>query len=141
MTKAQFIAAVEAKPNFIKWAQAPVLKETIGEIEKWNGIAFINTPDGRNTYNVWFVVDAATGEATWQNADTMEPEKNANEVKRAALEAYLKANFNAFFIGRTDLVNNWAEADVYTLNTGKLTKKSIIVYKQGSNPIAHLDVV
>lgn len=141
MTKAQFIAAVEAKPNFIKWASVPRQVEEIGGVQKWNGVAHITTPDGTNLYNVWFIVDVATDEATWQNSDTLEPEKNSDSVKYNALQAYLKANFNAFFIGRVDLVNNWAEADVYTLDTGKLAKKSVIVYKQGNNPIAHLDVI
>jgi len=141
MTKAQFISDVEAKPNFIKWARVPALLETIGDVEKWNGVAYISTSDGTNTLQLFFMVDAATGEATWQNQDQMEPESNTTNSKLKALQDYLKANFNAFFVNRIDLVNNWAEADVYTLNTGKLTKKTVIVYKQVSNPIAHLDVV
>lgn len=141
MTKAQFIAAVEAKPLFIKWAQAPIKMETIGEIEKWNGIAYITTPDGANTYNVWFVVDTATGEATWQNQDTLEPEKNTVNTKYNALMNYLKANFAAFFITRSDLENNWAEAEVFTVSGSDLAKSTVLVYKQGGNPIAHKKIV
>lgn len=143
MTKEQFIASVESKPNFIKWASAPVLIETIGDIEKHSGVAYITTPDGTNTFNVWFCVDKTTGEASWQNRDQLEPEKNSYEVKRRALETYLKANFNAYFVvaGRVDYDNNWAEAEVFTLTTGKLTKKNVLVYKQGNNPISHLDII
>jgi hypothetical protein len=141
MTTAQFITAIEAKPQFRKWAMVPRSVEKIGDIEKWNGIAYITTPDGTNTYNVWFMVDTATGEASWQNLDTMEPEKNATEVKRLALEAYLKATFAGYFINRADYVNNWAEADVFTVSGQDLAKSTVLVFKQGSNPIAHRKIV
>jgi hypothetical protein len=141
MTQSQFIASVEAKPQFIKWAQVPVLAETIGDVEKWHGIAYISTPDGTNTYNVWFMVDSATGEATWQNQDQMEPEANVLNTKQKALEDYLKANFAGFFVNRADLINNWAEADVYTVSGADLAKSTVLVFKQGSNPIAHRKIV
>jgi hypothetical protein len=141
MTKAQFIAAVEAKPQFIKWAQLPVVVETLGDVEKHHGVAFITTPDGTNTYNVWFMVDTATGEATWQQFDTMTPEANQGTQKQQALENYLKANFAGYFVNRADLTNNWAEADVYTVSGADLAKSTILVYKQGSNPITHRKVV
>lgn len=141
MTKAQFITAVEAKPQFIKWAAAPSAIEKIGDIEKWLGVAYITTPDGTNTFNVWFIVDTATDTATWQNIDTMEPEKNATAVKEAALKTYLKANFAGFFINRMDLDNNWAEADVYAISGTDLAKSTVLVFKQGTNPIAHRKVV
>ena len=141
MTKAQFIASVEAKTQFIKWAQVPALVEKLGDVEKWMGVAYITTPDGTNTYNVWFLVDSATDTATWQNQDTMEPKKNTNEVKLDALKAYLKATFAGYFIGRVDLENNWAEADVYTVSGADLTKSTVLVFKHGTNPITHRKVV
>lgn len=141
MTTAQFITAVEAKPQFIKWAKVPAAVETLGDIQKWNGVAFITTPDGTNTYNVWFIVDTTTGEATWQNLDTMEPEKNTVAVKEAALKAYLKANFAGYFILRADLDNNWAEAEVFTVSGADLAKSTVLVFKQGTNPIAHRKIV
>lgn len=141
MTKSQFIASVEAKSIFKSWAKAPEIKEKIGDIEKWNGVAYISTPNGVNLFDVWFIWDSVKDEAYWQNQDTLEPEKNTESVKLKALETYLKNNFNAYFLGRVDIVNNWAEADVYTLTTGKLVKKAVIVYKQGTNPISHLDVI
>jgi len=141
MTKEQFITAVEAKPQFIKWAKSPVAVETIGDIEKHHGIAYITTPDGTNTFNVWFMVDTVTGEATWQNADTLEPAKNATEVKMNALKNYLKTNFAGYFINRTDLENNWAEADVYTVSGQDLAKSTVLVFKQGTNPITHRKVI
>jgi hypothetical protein len=141
MTQEQFIASVEAKPQFIKWASLPVLAETIGDVEKWHGIAYISTPDGTNTYNVWFMVDSVSGEATWQQFDTMEPEANVANAKQKALVDYLKANFAGFFVNRADLENNWAEADVYAVSGQDLTKSTVLVFKQGSNPIAHRKIV
>lgn len=142
MTKAQFIASVEAKPNFLKWAQPPILKETVGDIEKWHSVVYIAMPDGTNLFNVWFLVDNKTGEAAWQNFDGVEPEKNVAGVKSDALRAYLKANFNAYFIenNKIDLTNNWALATVYTSSAGKLLQKTVLVFKQGANPVSHLDV-
>lgn len=140
MTKQQFIASVESKPQFIKWASVPVVAETLGDVEKWHGIAYITTPDGTNTYNVWFMVDTITGEAAWQSHDTMEPEKNLYNAKMAALTAYLGSHFEAWFLvpGHADLINDWAEAEVFTVNAGKLDRSKVLVYKKGSNPIAHI---
>lgn len=141
MTQAQFIAAVEAKPQFVKWAADPIKKEVIGDIEKWHGRAFITTPDGVNVFEVWFIVDTATGEANWQNQDTLEPEQNTDVKKLTALENYLKANFDAYFVVNTDLANNWAEAEVFKLTTGKLVRSNVMVFKKGANPISHLEIV
>lgn len=141
MNKQEFITAVEAKPNFIKWAQTPIVKETVGTIEHHHGRAYISTNDGTQVFNVWFFVDTETGEANWQNQDTLDPDNNANPAKTKALENYLTATFDAFFITKLDLVHNWAEAEVYKLAAGKLSKTTILVFKKGSNPINHLEVV
>jgi hypothetical protein len=141
MTKEQFITAVEAKPNFIKWALVPALAETIGDIEKWRGVAYISTPDGTNTFNVWFIVDTETGEATWQNVDTLEPDKNTSAAKEKAFANYLASTFVAYFVNRSDLVNNWAEADVYEVSGQDLAKSTVLVFKQGSNPITHRKII
>ena len=122
-------------------AQQPALAETIGDVERWHGIAYVTTPDGTNVTNVWFMVDLATGNATWQMQDTLENDKNTYEVKRNLLNAYLKANFAGFFLLRVDLDNNWAEADVYTVSGSDLAKSTVLVYKQGTNPITHRKVV
>jgi len=144
MTKADFIASVEAKPNFIKWAKLPEVAERIGDVEKWNGIAYINTTEGyTNTFNVWFIVDTATGNATWQTIDTLEPNKNATQVAINALTTYLKSNFAAYFLipGKADVVNKWAEAEVFIVSGNDLVRKNVIVYKQGTNPITHKVIV
>ncbi len=144
MTKQEFISSVEAKPNFIKWAQVPQLIETLGDVQKWNGIAFITTDEGfTNTFNVWFMVDTATGNATWQNIDTLEPSNNATQASVDALTGYMKANFVAYFLvpGKVDVKNKWAEAEVFQVSGSDLTKKTILVYKQGANPITHKVIV
>lgn len=141
MTKEQFIAAIEARPQFIKWAIAPTLIETINGIELWHGRPYHTTPDGTNIYNVYFHVDTATGEATWQNRNNFEPETNTQEAKMKALTTYLKANFAGFFITRIDLDNNWAEAEVFAVSGADLAKSTVLVFKNGANPITHRKVV
>lgn len=141
MTTAQSITAIEAKPHFIKWAQVPQMAEKLGDVEKWHGIAYISTPDGTNTYNVWFMNDTATNTATWQQQDMLNPEANTASAKETALKTYLKANFAGFFINRADLENNWAEAEVFTVSGQDLAKSTVLVFKQGSNPIAHRKIV
>lgn len=141
MTKDAFVAAIAAKPQFIKWAEVPSLLEQIGTIQKWHGIAYINTADGTNTFNVYFMVDAATGEATWQQHDQLEPEKNATETKLKALNVYLKANFPAYYIERFEVENNFAIATVFTLSGSDFVQSRVLVYKQGANPIAHRKIV
>jgi hypothetical protein len=139
MTKDQFIAQVEAKTIFIKWAQVPAVFETVGGVEKWRGVALITTPDGTNLYDVWFIV--SDGVATWQNLDTMEPEKNSTQTKLDALSDYLKANFNGFFVLRSDLVNNWAEAEVFSVSGADLTRSTVLVFKVGNNPVTHRKII
>lgn len=141
MTKAEFITAVEAKTQFVKWAVAPVLSETIGEVEKWNGRAYITTADGVNVFEVWFMVDSISGEANWQNQDTMDASESVSAKKMSALETYVAGAFDAYFVVRTDLDNNWAEVDVFKLTTGDLVASKVMVFKKGTNPITHLTIV
>ena len=142
MTKEEFKTAVEAKPNFIKWAKAPAVNvlngqpEVYGDIEKHHGLAYISTPDGTNTYNVWFMVDTATGEATWQSHDTMEPEKNTADAKLKVLNDYIDANFVGGFVIRMNLDENYAEAEVYEAGIGR---KTILVYKPQGQAVTHID--
>lgn len=143
MTKAQFIAAIEAKPNFIKWAKVPVAVETVGDIEKCAGVAYITTNDGRQLFNVWFLNDTVADEAYWQSHDTLEPEVNAFAAKQKALAAYLKSNFAAYFLvpDRVDLTNNWAEAVVYETSGPDIARSTVLVFKIGNQPINHRKVI
>jgi len=87
------------------------------------------------------MVDNTTGEATWQNADMLQPEENMEAKKMSALTNYLASNFVAYFVNRADLTNNWAEADVYEISGSQLVQNTIMVYKIGNNPITHKTVI
>lgn len=139
MTTAQFITEIEAKPQFIKWAKAPAVLETVGDVEKWNGIAYVTTPNGTNTLNVFFMVDA--GQATWQQADPIDFQNSVTSIKMNVLLAYLKTTFVGYFVLRTDLENNWAEAEVFTISGADLVQSKVLVYKLGNNPIAHKKII
>lgn len=140
MTKDAFVAAIATEPNFLKWVQIPVLIETIGDVEKWHGIVYRSTLDGTNTEHVYFMVDKATGDATWQTQNTLSTVKNTNEARIDKLEKYLKQNFFAYRVVFVDPDNFWAEAEVYTDGVD-LTKSKVLVYKAGANPITHKKVV
>lgn len=148
MTKAEFIAAVEAKPNFIKWIVAPERANTItsfrkqvsnldsDELEHWHGYAHISTKDGTAVFNVWFFVDPVADVATWQNGDSMQPEENTDAKKLAVLEQYITDNFIGGFVTQAKLENNYAEAEVYETGIGK---KTILIYKPTTGAITHID--
>lgn len=142
MNKEQLIADIESKPQFKKWAQAPNVVEKIGDIEKWTGIIYMTTPEGyTNTYNVWFMVDTVTGEASYQNLDTLDDSKNLIQGKLLALQEYCNKTFHAYEIKSTNLEKKWAIVTTYTLASGKFTKQDQIVYKVGTSPITHAPIV
>lgn len=136
MTKDAFVASIATEPNFLKWAQAPALVETIGDIEKWSGIVYKTTPDGTNTEHVFFMVDKITGEATWQNQNQLSTVKNSTESRMDRLVKYLGQTFFGYHITMIDPQNNWAEADIYT-DGATITKSKVFVYKKGANPVTH----
>lgn len=141
MTKAQFITAIEANPRFIKWASQPALASTAGEIETWVGKAFVTMPDGNYVDSITFFVDKATGVATWAGSNQIDSESNTLATKYKVLKNYLSSNFVAYFIGRTNLEDNWVEADVYTLSGTDLAKSTVLVYKEGVKPITHKKII
>lgn len=140
MTKSEFITAIETKPQFIKWVQVPRAVRDTNGVQEHYGIAHMSTPDGTVLKDIFFLV-SADDTATWKETDVLDQTKTAKEVKLNALRAYLKANFEAFFITRMDLDNNFAEADVYTLSVTDLTPSRVIVYKRGATPITHRKVI
>lgn len=138
MTLAEFYTNVENTPSFIKWVDEAVEIEARGNVKKMRRDALVNTKDGKNIVGIWFIDN--DGDVAWQTTNTLEPKENTTQKKQAALEAYLSAQFNAYFINRADLDNNWAEADVYTVKSGVLEKSVVLVFKRGNNPISHLVV-
>ena len=114
-----------------------------GDLEKRHVVVETQNEDGTvGIYNIFYLHNKTTDVAKFYNA---EPEILTNvsndEKKLKALKNYLAGKYQAYFIGRYDLVNNWAEADVFSLNAQKLEMKSVLVFKKGSNPINDIDVV
>ena len=147
MTKQELLTKVQAKVGFhsiIKDVLAPD-HEAGDPIEKrYLYINHLNADGTMGKTYVFYNFDEANNLAWFYNVETEALDNKAigaDQIKLNALTAYLKANFNAYFVNRFDLSNNWAEADTYKLEASKLTKKAVIVYKQGANPISHLEVV
>lgn len=140
MTKDAFVTSITTEPNFLKWAKEPVLLETMGDIEKWNGVVYRSTPDGTNTEHVFFMVDKVTGEASWQNINTLSLIKNTNENRIDKMANYLKQTFFAYRFTFVDPENFWGEAEVYTDGVD-LTKTKVLVYKTATNPVTHKKIV
>lgn len=147
MTKAQFLTAVQSKVGFHSIIEDKLAPDNVAGDPIEKRYLYINHTNADGTMGktfVYYLLDTVNDVASFYNVerealDVKEP--TAENKKYDALQNYLKANFNAYFIGRFDPINNWAEADTYKLETGKLTKKTVIVYKQGANPISHLEVV
>lgn len=147
MTKAQFITAVQGKTGFGSIIQDNLAPDNLaGDVieKRYLYINTVNTDGTAGKTYVYYTLDTQADVASFYNVapDSFDTKGvSPDGAKLNALTAYLKANFNAYFIGRIDFANNWAEADVFTLTTGKLVKKAVIVFKQGANPITHLDVI
>jgi hypothetical protein len=145
MTKAQLIAAVQAKTGFVSIIKDELARDHVpgDTIEKrFLYVNHINADSTAGKKYVYYLHDTVNDTAWFYNVEEALDNRSvsSDQQKLDALQDYLKINFNAYFVNRFDITNQWAEADVYTLNTGKLTKKTVIVYKNGTNPIAHLDV-
>lgn len=144
MTKAELHAEIATKTGFVTIAGDNKSPEVLpAPYEKRYVEVMVDNEDGTaNTVRVSYLYNTDTDDAKYF---ALEPEgfvkESANVKKQKALEDYLAANYEAYFINRADLTNNWAEADVYTLDTGNLTKKTVLVYKKGTNPITDMDVI
>lgn len=146
MTKAQFLAKVQAKPGFHSIISDEAASDNIvgDPIEK--RYLYINHTNADGTMGktfVYYLLETATNTASFYNVeaealDAKEP--TTNQKKLDVLTTYLGAKYAAFFVNRYDLNQNLAEADVYTLTAGKLVKKTVLVFKKGANPISDLDV-
>lgn len=147
MLKQELLDAVAAKKGFVSIAKDDVAPDNVqgDEIEKRYLYVNHTNADGTMGKTFVFYLHNTTTDEAWfyndepENVDQKEP--NSEQKKLDALAAYMKTNFDAYFIGRFDTTNNWAEADVFMLAAGKLTKKSVLVFKKGTNPINHLEVV
>ena len=150
MLKQDLIAKIQAKVGFKDIISdelapdSPDVTETNKIEKRFFKVATINADDTAGITFVFYLFDTVTGEAWFYNVepeavDIKEP--NTDQKKLDALQAYLKANFDAYFTLRWDLVNNWAEADTYKVESGALKAQKVMVFKRGTNPITHLNIV
>lgn len=147
MTKAEFITKVQAKPGFHSIISDEASQDNIISDPIQKRRLYINHTNADGTMGktfVYYLYDEKNDVASFYNVevealDAKEP--NTDQKKIDALQAYLNAKYAAFFINRFDLQQNIAEAEVYTLAAGKLTKKTVLVFKKGDNPISDAEVV
>lgn len=147
MTKAELVTRVEAKKGFHSIIEDKIAPDnTPGDpIEKhFFYVNHLNADGTMGKTYLFYLYNPATDEAWFYNTETETidaKEPTTDQKKIEAFNAYLAGKYEAFFIERMNLPQNWVEADVFTLNTGKLTKKKVIVRKKGTNPIVDIDVV
>lgn len=148
MNKADLITKVGSKTGFVRVISDVLAPDNIPNQDlldkKILKVEHTNSDGTKGVTNVYYLEDKASGDVAFYNQEPQVFDQRAVSLdaqKQEALETYLKANFNAHFINRVDFDNNWAEADTYTLEGGSLTKKTVLVFKDGANPISHLVVV
>lgn len=148
MTKQEFLTTVQNKAGFHSIIKDELAPDNVPNDPIEKRYLYVNHTNSDGTMGktyVYYLYDEANDNAAFYN---VEPEAvdmkaiSSNQEKLDALQNYLATNFDAFFVIRYDFTNNWAEADTYKYNTTSklLDKKTVIVYKKGSNPIAHLVV-
>lgn len=146
MNKAELLTAVQSKKGFVRIVvdeKAPDSDPRSTTEKRYLVVEHTNTDGTAGMTNVYYLHDTVNDVAKFYNAEPSAFDINeppADLKKRQALETYLKGKYAAFFLGRIDLVNLWAEADVFVQAAGKLTKKSVLVYKPANGPIADVDV-
>lgn len=146
-TKAELKAMIESKKGFHSIITDEIAPDNIQDdpIEKrYFYVNHTNTDGTMGKTFVYYLWDKLNDIASFYNVETEAldaKEPSADEKKFNALSAYLKSNFEAYFIGRYDLKNMWAEAFVFKLSAGKLAESKVIVFKKGTSPISHLEVV
>ncbi len=147
MKKADLLAAVAAKAGYVAVIADKLATDSVGTKEKrYLVVETLNADGTKGISNVFYVHDTATDDVWYYNVEPKTfdlTEKPVDQQTLEALHAYCKANFAAYFLipERIDAQNKWAVVEAYTVSTGKLAKSLKMVYKQGSNPITHIDIV
>lgn len=147
MTKSQLLTAVQGKAGFVAILADTLATDSVGAKQKrFLTVETLNADGTKGITNVFYIHDTGTDEAWFYNVEPLGFEKETKTVDQQtldALNAYCKANFAAYFLipDRIDAVNKWAVVEAYTVSTGKLAKKNVMVYKQGTNPITHVDII
>lgn len=146
MNKQEFLTKVQSKVGFHSIIEDKLAPDHIANDPIEKRYLYINHTNADGTMGktfLYYLHDTTNDFASFYNIETiaLDIKENPEQKKLDALQAYLKASFDAYFIGRFNPTDNWAEADTYKLNAGKLEKKSVIVFKKGNNPISHLEVI
>lgn len=146
MTKAELQAQLEAKKGFHSIIEDKLAPDHVqGDlIEK--RYFYVNHTNADGTMGktfVYYMHDVENDVASFYNVepaaiDTKESSPETKELQ--LLENYLATNFAGFFIGRFDLNQKIAEADVFEASGTNLVQKKVLVYKKGSSPITHKEV-
>lgn len=145
MTKSQLLTAVQGRAGYVATIADTLAPDSIGVKQKrFLTVETLNADGTKGITNVFYIHDTGTDEAWFYNVEPTAFDKTVVSVEEQvakALNDYCKANFEAFFVSRVDGVNKWAEVQAFVLNNGNLEKKNVLVFKKGTNPITHLNVV
>lgn len=150
MNKQEFLTKVQGKVGFksiIADEQAsdtPPITDTNKIEKRFLKVATLNADGTAGITFVFYLEDTVTHEVWFYNTEPEAidtKEAGADQKKLAALETYLKATFDGHFVIRMDYANNFAEAETFKANAGKLDRKKVLVFKKGTNPITHLEIV
>jgi hypothetical protein len=149
MKKADLLAVVAAKPGYVEIIEDKLAPDSVGAEEKRYLIVKTLNADGtKGVTNVFYIHNPQTGDAWFYNVEPVAFDNKYQDVPAqtlAALRAYCKANFAAYFLipDRIDAENKWAVVEAYVTSGSpvKLTKSLKMVYKQGNDPIKHTDII
>lgn len=147
MTKQELITKVENKVGFLSIVQDALAPDNIPGDPISKRYLYINHTNADGTMGktyVYYLWDTVNDVASFYNVETEAldvKEPSTDQKKLDSFKIYLGTNFSAYFILRSDLQNNWVEADVFTVTGSDLTKSTVLAIKNGTNPINHRKIV
>ena len=142
MKKTELLAAVGAKKGFVRIVSDKETSDNIpnNPVRKMQLVVEHTNTDGTaGITNVFYLHNTNNDEAKFYNQepeafDNNEPSAELKKLK--VLENYINANFIGGFVVRSNLGENYAEADVYEAGVGR---KTVLIYKPDGQPITHID--
>lgn len=146
MTKQELLNKVGGKKGFHSVIKDELAQDHIAgdPIEKrYLYVNHVNEDGTMGKKFVFYLLDTENDVASFYNVeeelDRFEMPEDVKALK--ALENYLGQKYQGYFLIRYDLAQRIAEADVFVLKTGVLTKKTVLVFKKGTNPINDIDII
>ena len=148
MNKAQLLTSIQSKAGFVSIVSDNVAPDSpTGVKEKrYLVVETLNADSTKGITNVFYIHDTETDTAWFYNVEPVAFDNQYKNIPQQTLEAlqnYCKTNFEAYFLipDRIDAENKWAVVEAYTISSGKLAKSLKMVYKKGTNPITHIDII